>query len=174
LFHSLRRQGRSRGVSFTRFQSGRIGASLLFAFCALFFIGAGTAMANISAKSALAPALQLEITRGYTVAKFCDSKKTASNPNSFDECLGMHIRGQTDNPHTHYFMLGLEFGCWRIADKIDGKYAALYYFELRSYQKHLGVTDDQLLKALHAHDPNARARLAYWAKHRPVRTVDLR
>jgi hypothetical protein len=174
LSHCSRHQGRRHGASSPWPRPGRGNAPLLFALCLLFSTIAGAALAKSSANPALAPALQLEVGRGYTVAKFCDGKKTAGNPNSFDECLGMHIRGQTDNPYTHYFMLGLEFGCWRIADKIDGKYAALYYFELRSYQKHLGVTDDQLLKALHAHDPKARARLAYWAKHRPVRTVDLR
>jgi hypothetical protein len=162
-------------VSFPWPQLGAAGTSLLlFALCLLFSTVAGAAMAKASVKTALPSALQLEIRRGHTVAEFCNSKKTAGNPDSFDECLGMHIRGQTENPHTHYFMLGLEFGCWRISDKVDGKYAALYYFELRSYQKHLGVTDDQLLAAIPTHDAKARARLAYWAKHRPVRTVDLR
>lgn len=131
-------------------------------------------MASFSTKAPLSPVLQWEVRQGYAVANFCNKKKTAGNPNSFDECLGMSIRGQAGNPHMHYFMLGLEFGCWRISDIVDGKYASLYYFELRSYQKHLGVTDEQLLKATRTHDTKARARLAYWAKHRPVRTVELR
>lgn len=155
---------------------GRRNVALLPTLCVLFSMIAGvaTASTNFGTKVPLSPTLQWEIRQGYAVANFCHSKSNGTTSNAFDQCLGMSIRGQTNNPHTHYFMLGLEFGCWRLSDISEGKYAALYYFELRSYQKKLGVSDDQLLKATKTHETAARARLAYWAKHRPTRTVDLR
>lgn len=113
-----------------------------------------------------------EIRRGYLAVNSCKSK--AHDPDAFDDCLQPVIGKESGSPHVYYFMLGLELGCWRLSDAAKGKYASIYYFELRSYQEHLGVTDEQLLKATRTHDTQVRARLAYWAANRPATPVAIR
>lgn len=137
-------------------------------------IGAGPAAARPQAQDTLTPKQKSEIRRGYAVANACHRGQSAHDPESFDDCLRKAIGKETHNPYVYYVMLGLEFGCWRLSDISEGRYALVYYFEYRSYQAHLGVTDEQVLKATRTHDAQTRARLAYWAKHRPASPVEIR
>ena len=148
--------------------------ALLFALVVIASIGAAAATARPSPQNPLTPALKSEIKRGYVQANSCDRKTTAHDHDAFDDCLQTVIGKETNNPQVYYFMLGLEFGLWRLSDAVNGKYADVYYFELRSYQQHLGVTDDEILKATRTHNTKARARLAYWAANRPATPVAIR
>lgn len=135
-------------------------------------IAGASTPARLDPQAPLTPELASEIQRGYLAANSCKAK--AHNPDAFDDCLQPAISKETNSPHVYYFMLGLEFGCWRLADMAKGKYALIYYFELRSYEAHLGISDEQVLTATHTHATPARARLAYWAANRPATPVALR
>lgn len=146
--------------------------ALLSALVVTTSMAAASVPARPGPQSPLTPELASEIQRGYLAANSCKAK--AHNPDAFDDCLQPAIGKETNSPHVYYFMLGLEFGCWRLADMAKGKYALIYYFELRSYEAHLGVSDEQVLTATNTHATPARARLAYWAANRPATPVALR
>jgi hypothetical protein len=146
--------------------------TILFALVITGSIAAASAPTRPGPQTSLTPELKSEIRRGYLAVNSC--KTAAHDPDSFDDCLQPVIGKETNSPHVYYFMLGLELGCWRLFDTTKEKYAEIYYFELRSYQEHLGVTDEQLLTATRTHDTHARARLAYWAANRPTTPVALR
>jgi hypothetical protein len=131
------------------------------------------------------PTLGSEIHRGMSAGQHCNFIDDNNfNANGLDACISKaESKNSENNPNYKPFALGLRFEAWFWEDihvtmttKLHDKYTRLLANEskkfapldweiVRSYQRDLGVTDDQLLQI--AEIPTAgiketKDRFAYW------------